>query len=183
MFKPENTERILSITALITAVVAVMLGVIESQRSHEHRKLSVEPHVLIGNAFHTDGRYQLLLQNNGLGPARVGTVDVHVDGKRMTNWESVVGTVTGAEVTSVSHSTLVTDLMIPAGETIYPMQIFDPKVGGKFFQNRSKHTIEIELCYCSVYKDCWVSRYHDLPLREPVAACGTGELVVFPDNG
>lgn len=183
MLKPEHTERILSITALLTAVVAVLLGVIESQRSHEHRKLSVEPHVLIGNAFHADGMYQLLLQNNGLGPARVGTIEVHVDGKRMTNWESVVNAVTETEAKSIAHSTLVTDLMIPAGEAIYPMQIVDKTIGDQFFQNRSKHRIEIELCYCSVYRDCWVSRYHDLPLREPVASCGTGELVIFPDNG
>jgi len=59
-----STEHILSISALITAVVAVWIMVVEQQPSREYQRLLVEPYVELSNT--NKNGYGRLLMNTRL---------------------------------------------------------------------------------------------------------------------
>ena len=186
MLKPENTERVLSITALITAVVAVMLGVIESQRSHEHRQISVEPYLLLANSQQRGG-YQFVVVNQGLGPARLERVTVTVNDKPIKSWSQATATLLdpamhAAAETQSGHSTLSTGRMISSGETVEALTIRDPDVALTFAGQMRSGAVEVELCYCSMYDQCWVSGYNLGLVHTPAKRCRTDDEPpsVFP---
>ena len=69
--------------ALITAVAAVSIAVVEQRESSEYQRLSVEPYLEIFNS--NENVYERLLYNTGLGQARIESVDVSIDGASISN--------------------------------------------------------------------------------------------------
>ena len=59
------TDHLLSVSALVTAVVAVWIAVVEQRSNREYQRLSVEPYIELANS--NANIYERLLVNNGLG--------------------------------------------------------------------------------------------------------------------
>lgn len=59
--------------------------------------------------------------------------------------------------------------VIPAGQSIVALHMERDIAAGIISLTR-KNSIEIELCYCSVFDACWVTRYSDGD-ASPVRAC------------
>jgi len=75
----KHSDKLMSIAAIITAVVAVTIGFVEVRTERQFQKLSVEPYLELGNA-NRDG-YEFILINSGLGPATIKTYLRSVNGE------------------------------------------------------------------------------------------------------
>lgn len=82
-----NTDKLVSVCAMITAIVAVVIGVFELQTTREHQRLSVEPYLDLGVTNHPE--FSLKLINSGLGPARLVSFNVKMDGQSKNNWNEI----------------------------------------------------------------------------------------------
>ena len=62
----KDADKLMSIAAIITAAVAVAIGVFKVRTERQFQKLSAEPYLELGHS-NRDG-YEFLLINNGLSP-------------------------------------------------------------------------------------------------------------------
>jgi len=154
MKKFRLSDQVVGVSALITAVVAVVVGVAEMQVNREYARLSVEPYLDLYNSTVDDG-YTFNIQNSGLGPARIQGVQVKVGDEIMSRWGEVAVSIMEEkpERLSFTESNIWTGLQIQAGVTKVAISIEDKTNARKFHENASKFTYEI--CYCSIYDECW----------------------------
>lgn len=136
--------------------------------------MSVEPYIELSYT-NRDG-YERLLINTGLGPARIETVDVSIDGKDVTNWSEVRNILATSEDTQYIYSGLWKGRQIKAGETLALIHIKESEVAKGFQQNYSK--VNMKICYCSMYRECWIKEDHHVPIA--VEACPADSQTSFP---
>ncbi|UTW56754.1 hypothetical protein [Kordiimonas sp. SCSIO 12610] len=185
-----KTEYIVSLTAMVTAVVAVFVAILqtnvmkeESAAEREHMRLSVTPSMWMSRSILDRGQenfstYSYEFKNQGLGPAIVEKFTIEYDGKYAVDWydlfskvssdidgeDKIKGRLFPANTSSVSPGHV-----IPAGEAVTPLQLNnDLEIITLLLKGNDK--LKISLCYCSFYNDCWnVSGLNTRP--EPVKMC------------
>src|SRR6185436_6664086 len=81
------TNRIVSASATIIAIIALVTGVYQAKLSRDQAKASVWPYLIQGNSGNNG--YSRIVQNVGLGPAIIGGFEVLVDGKPAKDWADV----------------------------------------------------------------------------------------------
>ena len=167
-------DKIVSISAMITAVIAVVIAVVELQTTREFQRLSVEPYLEV--SYSNANVYESLLINTGLGPARIKTVDVNVDGSKVSNWGEAVEKLTEDTDTPIRYGALWNGRRIRAEEQVVLLHLTENETALKFQKNISK--INIEICYCSVYDDCWIKEGFKSPV--PVKKCPATGRQSFP---
>ena len=172
--KKISTDHILSISALITAAVAVWIAVVEQQSNREYQRLSVEPYLELSNT-NIDG-YKRLLTNTGLGPARIETVDVIIDGKEVANWREAINILIDKPKVKFTTSGLWHGRQIQAGDKATLVHLKDLKPANELHQNISK--MKMKICYCSMYKDCWIKVNSSIP--QAIEECPVDSHKYFP---
>jgi hypothetical protein len=151
-----RTDRILAICAIISAFAAVAIAVYETRITRTHQKASVWPSLLQYNTA-MDGIYTREVENRGLGPALVRTFQVSVDGAPVASWNQAIEALTGEIPGNFIYGGLGEGHILLPGRP-YRLLILDWELLGQHVHrevNRGRLTTEI--CYCSLYDDCWVA--------------------------
>ncbi|HEY2396650.1 MAG TPA: hypothetical protein VGH81_11830 [Rudaea sp.] len=163
-----------SLAALAISVLALAVGAYQTRLMQTQARASVWPYVVIGLDYAEKGErsgFDLHVQNNGVGPALVRSVQVRFDGKPIGHWPELFDALK-------LHGTVAAVLQGLRGIVIPPstnrntdvtaIAIAQPDAAKAVFESRTR--LAIDICNCSIYDDCWVA--HWLKSRpEPVAAC------------
>jgi len=159
---------------MVTALIALVIGVYELQATREYQRLSVEPYLEL--AYTNADGFQILLSNSGLGPARIKTADVKFDGIEVSNWREVVTAMGLDDSLKFTYASMWAGRQIKTGETVAIMTVGDQEQG-KLFQ-KSWNKLSIDICYCSIYSECWIKNTSNA--IAPVSACPAGAPSSFP---
>ena len=161
------TNRIVSGSATIIAVIALATGVYQARLSREQARASVWPYLVQGNS--SNGGYSRIIQNVGLGPALIRGFEVRVDGTPTRSWTDVAGKL-GIHPSwrGVRSTTLRAGLVVPTGALIQLINLPD-SADERMIRSRIEH-LQTWVCFCSLYGDCWENRSDDYESR-PVEAC------------
>ncbi|MFC4348443.1 hypothetical protein ACFO5Q_11340 [Kordiimonas lipolytica] len=190
----------MSITAMITAVAAVVVAIVQTQVMHdeammerEHARLSVLPSVLVYTGSHvgdTEGSFRIGAVNQGIGPASIEGLTVKVDGKPQLTWAQVValGTddlvhIDGSErnVDTVSVTNLDPGVLMPADARVEALKLETKPDIATLLRDQLTSRVTISLCYCSLYRECWtVDNINTRPA--PVNSC-KAEETFFRNEG
>lgn len=182
-----NADFIIALAAMLTAVVAVIVAVVqtdimreEAETERRHARLSVMPSIglLYSNGRREDGVpfFELDLMNEGLGPAVVKDFAVYYKGQKLKNQRHWVMMVAGGEEqffglqpsANVSNSTIGDGRIVPAGEELHPVRVEHVTLANSLI-TALKET-RFEVCACSFYGDC--QRLLNMGTQpEPVATC------------
>lgn len=152
------TNRIVSGSATLIAVVALVTAVYQAKLSRDQAKASVWPYLLQGNS--SNEGYSRLVQNVGLGPAIIRAFEVRVDGKPARNWAEVATrlaihpTWRGARTT-----TFRAGMVLPTGGRIDLVQL--PDSADARMMRTAIDRVQTWVCFCSLYGDCWENRSDD----------------------
>ncbi len=76
-------DRILSVSAIVIAVVSIVVSVWEGLETRKHNRLSVQPRLEISFNTNRDG-FGYSLRNAGLGPAIITDKRIYVDGSEIS---------------------------------------------------------------------------------------------------
>ena len=81
--KPSNWEKITASSSMLVALY--MISIWQGYSMQQHNQLSLRPY--LETEFNTadNGRWELFINNNGMGPAQVKDVQYFVDKKSYTN--------------------------------------------------------------------------------------------------
>jgi hypothetical protein len=169
--------------ALAVSVFALAIGAYQTHLMQGQARASVWPFLTIGYTYSNDtddNGFIWQVDNNGVGPAKVQTVTLSLDGKPMRHWSEVLTALGVTAPTPHSTTSLVGDVIPPSinRETTVPaIRINARDTASRFHDALAR--LRMEICYCSVYDDCWISRFQHNGAEE-VARC-EAPAVAFED--
>jgi hypothetical protein len=101
------------------------------------------------------------VNNNGVGPARVESVRLTLDGKPMRDWNHVLAALGhDGSPPNLGTSSIGGEVIPPNTNretTIEPIRINDRAIA-KLFKD-AEHRFAMDICYCSVYDECWIAHW------------------------
>ena len=170
-----------SIVALATSFFALSLSAYQARLMNEQTRLmqnqsraSVWPYVAIGYSINDEGEsrgYTWQVSNDGVGPARIETVTMTLDGKPVRRWRELFRALLGDADVPATFSQVYGRVLPPSTNretTIDALHLTDMAQAKAFFAAQDR--IEMTICYCSVYDDCWIARKQDPNVR-PAERC------------
>ena len=188
-----HMEVFVSLAALVTAVAAVVITLEQTKVMREEAELernsariSVLPSVWLSTYIgdsEGEAYYKIALTNKGLGPAVIERFDVSYQGQPVYNWDELarkMATHVGSDKTfegnylRSTRSPVSPGLMLEAGGIAYPIQTDDSTDrDGLRLLMRGSMDMDISLCYCSLYKDCFRVELFKRPMA--VGSCESSE--------
>ena len=175
-------ETVGSITAIVVGVAALYVSWDQGRVMREEVRASVWPALQVdGFASRVERGMNLGLRvhNAGVGPARVERIAIRYDGGLVPDLDAVLALMPADG--DLSLQTL-TGRIIAAGDTVQPftLRYVDDLVGDAVdVMARLSANWTVEVCYCSVLDQCWVSGQNRAALV-PVADCAGPETDLRP---
>lgn len=174
------TNAIVSGSATLIALVALATGLYQAKLSRDQANASVWPFLLQGNSGNNG--YARLIQNVGIGPARVMAFEVLMDGRPMHSWrelnDSLHITLTGR---GSRTTTMGAGVVIPANSVVDLIELPD-SADVRVFRGAiaKKGKFDTWICYCSIYDKCWAGTGDTAPAE--VRSCKNDPARAFHDD-
>lgn len=170
-------DRWLSIAAAIGAICAVAIAVYQAALAREQQRASAWPFLAQSNSYVVGQPYTRQIENQGVGPARIRSFQVLVDGKPAHTWSDVVRALTNQPDSGLAYSSFGRGKVVPTGATRVLVSLPAGKQAQSFWQ-AAQTRLQTVVCYCSIYDECWQA---DTRAREParVSACADDSAAEF----
>lgn len=178
-----------SLSALAISFLALFLGAYQARLMNEQTRLmqsqaraGVWPYVSIGYSLNNDGEkrgYTWEINNDGVGPARIESVTLTLDGKPMQHWSEVFQALFKDAAVPATYSQIYGKVLAPNTNrqtTIEALRLLDVEQARLFHAAQAR--LDMTICYCSVYDECWIARRQD-PNVTPIARCDADGTVQF----
>ena len=179
-----RTADLTSAIALAVSIFALAIGAWQTRLMQTQARASVWPHLSIGYTYNSkvdENGFVWNVDNNGVGPARIETVAVTLDGKPMKTWKDVLRTLGFHGEMRVSTTSFTGDVIPPSlnRETaIAAIRINEADAAAVFKEAVPRFAMDI--CYCSVYGDCWIAHWQN-PKVESIATCDVRGATLFEE--
>ena len=182
-------ETLIGLSAVVLSVCGLGIALYEASLIRAAQRANVWPHVEVAASVNSD-RVMIWVQNTGVGPARIVSARLTADDQKLSSWRDLMKHVSPVATDSTEYYiSLINGRVLPASserESAFELsshstrseQIADA-IGEAVFRGN----VDVEVCYCSVFDDCWISRLQDLVSRlrpdaeargaEPVASCAS----------
>ncbi len=175
-----NPEMLVGLSAVVIGVCALGVSVYETSLMREEQRASVIPMLELGRSYFTDdesgsGQTRLWLhaENVGIGPARVLDFRVTVDGRPHPTWGSAFGAMIGrTEPVSYGQSTIY-GRTIPPERQVRMFELNDNELTSEILAEFER--LDFEACYCSVFDECWTTKYSTFGVAVEVPSCEATE--------
>lgn len=162
----KKPEMIVALSALFISLVTAIVAIYSANIDRAYAKASVWPRLEVFRSFGADN-FAYVVSNNGNGPALIKYAKVQYQSKPVHYWRDIpdLSDFVQSHVSSriLSSQTEIRPLVYSGKET-------------KTFLERDKN-IEIEICYCSIYEECWVIDRVNQP--SPVEQCEIEQSSAF----
>jgi len=167
-----DANMIVALSAVVVSLVALAVGIYESQLERKFQSASVWPRLEVFRSFN-NGAFSYQVINSGIGPAVVKSARVSLAGRYFQNWrEAVSALVDDPDVELRFGNSHISSRALPPELTL---NVFH--TSGALAQSLQQNDqLKIELCYCSVFDECWIIDRENKPTSTP--RCAVGE----PDN-
>ena len=143
---------IASLVGLLALIVAGYTAYIQRQQV----RAQVWPYLISGN---NDLTQSLVVNNKGVGPAVVRTVQLWINGKPQSDWNRVVANM-GLPPHQFFQATINHDVLSP-GEELQIIR-FPDKALWQRFKTAASNRMAMDICFCSTLGECWISSNKNL---------------------
>ncbi len=150
-----------AVAAIIASLVGFLALLIAGYTAYVERytaniqlkqvQAQVWPYMIVGN---NDLAQSLVVDNKGMGPAIVRSVQVRIDGKPQPDWNQVLATL-GMPPHHFIQTT-VNQYVLSPGEQLQIIR-FPDKDLWQHFHDAASNRMSVDICYCSTLDECWVS--------------------------
>lgn len=169
-------DRILALVGIVLAVCALIITFYQVHLMHAQAKIAVWPHIEQTTTYYDRNPYppfkgeplfKYVVSNTGLGPAYIRYIDVEYDGKTLHggSWDPVMSLLAMPskwQTLSASKSLDVLQGPMPPGTVLLQgkaLSLFEIIKNGAAEAMKRSDRLAITICYCSLYGDCWTSRW------------------------
>ena len=167
-------QTVLSLVGVFIAIVALYAALTESEATRKQTSAAVWPFVQLTVRDHLSelgAEFGISLTNAGVGPARMRSMRVVLDGEPLHDWHEAM-TRMGEEGTHRLGQTFAGRRVLIPGETIDIVFTTDRVLVERFLATLAGPGNSIVYCYCSIFDECWViDSEKDLQTPDPVGQC------------
>lgn len=169
---------LVGLSAVLLSVCGLFISIYETSLIRQEQRASVWPHVQVGPSFRADTVVAFHVGNTGIGPARVRAAAVQYDGETKATWNDFLQDF--AQDTGLSDSIegdvdleiyrdLINGRVLPTDlrmNHIFRLTAVEGDSAGRKVVEELQRVVgegkvEIALCYCSVYEECWTTSMQD----------------------
>ena len=176
-------QTMIALSAVVLSICGLFVSIYEASLIRQHQRASVWPHVAVTPSIN-QGSVRLFVQNAGVGPARIEAAAVLVDGEVKEDWEDVFLTIMEGPTRVSAYQSLINGQVLPANsreERILEISAETAEMNAEPTRVLSRKILEgavdVQVCYCSVYDECWMSRMQDFLDRSRAGQPARGRLV------
>jgi hypothetical protein len=167
-------QTVLSLVGVFIAVVALYAALAESDAARKQTAAAVWPFVQLTVHDHLSenrAEFRISMTNAGVGPARMRSMRVLLDGKPLRDWHHAMQVVGETGTHRLGQSFIGRRVLIP-GESVDMVATTDRVLVEKFLGSLARPGNSITYCYCSIFDACWiVDSDKDLQTPDPVDEC------------
>ncbi len=148
-----------ALAAVIASLVGLLALIVAGYTAHIQRqqvRAQVWPYLISGN---NDLTQSLVVNNKGVGPAVVRSVQVWMDGKPQNDWNHVAAEM-GLPPHQFFQATINHEVLSP-GEELQIIR-FPDKTLWQRFKAAASNRMAMDICFCSTLDECWVSSNKNL---------------------
>ena len=172
-----QAEMLVGISAVVIGLCALGVSLYETSLMREEQRAAVLPLLELGRSYFVDSeresarwRLSLHAENVGIGPAQIRDFVVTVDGKPQPSWGAAMSALLGDDGTVVRYGqSTINGRTIPPDRTITMFDLRDTEMTDKIVDQFDR--LDFVACYCSVFDECWQTRYSTFGTVEPVDGC------------
>lgn len=182
-----KVEFLIAICALVTSVVAIWVAWDQSRVMRAQQHGMVYPVLQVdgfGNARDGIIEIGLKVSNSGVGPALMESVDFEMNSESFGSFSDYISTL--PEERDVLW-TGVTGRALAPRESIQPLYIYWPsnEPGAEILEQVAIESAnwKLEICYCSVFEQCWKTQNIGRSRAIPVDRCERSESDIFEQLG
>lgn len=179
------------VVAVFIAFMSLLVARAQTKMSLEAQKASVLPIIDIDLGYEnisdrSNAVFAVRLNNVGAGIAHIQKVVPLQNGQPILDVDTFDLAVMNGRMRSNAGypSTASAAGFLRAGETVTPRRYRMGAAGselGAYLRGEfgtPMDGVNVEVCYCSVFKDCWTVKYLDRKLPTPVKTCGIEDAPV-----
>ncbi|WNC68629.1 hypothetical protein RI845_00430 [Thalassotalea nanhaiensis] len=154
----KKPEMIVALSALLISLVTAAVGIYSAYIDRSYARASVWPRLEVSRSF--GGEYfEYGITNSGNGPALIKYAVIQYKSKPIKYWRDI------PSLPNFTQSHLGTRIL-SSQNSIKPI-VYRGKAAKSFLD--TDEFIEIEICYCSIYEECWLINRVNEP--KPVDNC------------
>lgn len=150
-----KTEVAVAFAAIFVSTATLFVYIYQARIMQTQQQVAVWPYVEWLPSWGDHGLY-VEVSNKGIGPALVKKVTIKLDGKEVRNLDEMFQLLTDSVFQDFGYST-IQGRVLAAGEKMHAFVISDKAVADRIREVLTKRNFEYEICYCSVFNDCWIS--------------------------
>jgi len=176
-------QTIMTAVAVLVSVIALYAALSEAASSRKQQDASVWPFLTLHTSSNTtsgEESFSVSFVNKGIGPARMRSIRMTLDGEVVRDWPELVLAVTGEPLVAWSSAN-ANGTVFQAGETVEWFAMRGEQPLGLITGTHDAVTagrVRVEFCYCSVFSECWL-RASDEMDPAPVRVCERDEIAEF----
>ena len=162
----KSPEMIVALSALLIGLVTAFTSIYSAYVDREYARASVWPRLEIFRSF-SENSFSYEVNNNGTGPALIKYAKVKDGSKYIKTWKEIKP-FQNFRQSHISNRTLSPQ------NSITPVS-YKGEDAKAFL--KADDSISIELCYCSIYEECWVIDRGNRPTA--IEACSIDNKQMF----
>ena len=177
-------QSLIALSALVLSLCGVFIAIYEAALVRRQQRASVWPHVEVAASVSRE-RIEVRVQNAGVGPARVRAAAVSHGGEQREDWADLIRRASVEPPRVDFYYSLINGTVLARDsepEVIFRLTEEDgagaPTLIELLRREILEGQIDVTLCYCSVYDECWTSGLQDLVQRSRGVETAAGERAV-----
>ncbi len=152
-----NAELIVASLAVAIGVCTMFVYIYQAKIMSKQMHAAAWPYLEM--IFSNSGsKFSINVHNKGVGPAIIKDAAVILDKVRYSdtqkNVDSVTYLLTGKHKLLNGYSN-VNNRVIAPGEAVTFIEVTDSVSVTLLLRSLAKHSVQLEVCYCSVFDECW----------------------------
>ena len=162
-------ETLVALSAIVLSVCGLAISIYEAGLIRQSQAASVWPFVQVGASMSPE-QESIFVHNTGVGPARIQAANVSYRGETRSSWTDAMRELTDDEELSLdAYYSVVNGQVLPADserESVFRLTSHGDADRTKLVESLRRaigaNELDVTLCYCSVYEECWVTRMQDV---------------------
>lgn len=154
-------QTVLAVTGFVVGAIALYAALNEADAVRKQLQASVWPFVKLQDVNYDapgDKRFEIMVGNRGIGPARIKTVSVTIDGEPQTNWRDMIRPLADGAGFGTTNFLVEGTVLAPAEDITMiglSAEFSSPELVDAFRELVGSGRVNMEICYCSVFDECW----------------------------
>jgi hypothetical protein len=157
LFKHFRPDLIVALLAVLIGLCTMFVYIYQARIMSKQIHAATWPYleIIFSN---TGNSFSINVKNKGAGPAIVKNALVRVDDviyqDTQANLDSIAFLLTGSHDLLNGYTNVNNRVMSP-GEVINFIEVTDSTSVKLILQGLRKHSVHFEICFCSVFEECW----------------------------